>query len=159
LACAYSELGYTIQAKSGIGSLWEDVSKAPYKALFNPSVSSIRLWKLVQIHRAIDEQLNIEKNKRQGREAMLCVHGNRFLARQVFQRLPLQSLDNPKTDIQPLINQVAGITTNVVELTNSAVNEKYPDSYLANLFRNITKCQEIEQLVKLGMKTVDIKLE
>jgi len=95
-------------------------------------------------------------SKRQGRESMLCVHGNRFLARQVFQRLSLESLDNPKTDIQPIINQVTEITTNVIELTASAVNEKYPDSYLANLFRNITKCQEIEKFVELGIKAVDV---
>ncbi|BAY08192.1 AIPR family protein [Calothrix sp. NIES-2098] len=157
LACAYSELSYTIQAKSAIGSLWEDVTKAPYKALFNASVSSIRLWRLVQIHRVIDEQLNIDKkNKRQGREAMLSVHGNRFLARQVFKHLPLESLDNPKTDIQAIINQVEAITTKVIELTTSAVNEHYPDSYLANLFRNITKCQEIEKFVEIGIKEANI---
>ncbi|MBD2083503.1 AIPR family protein [Coleofasciculus sp. FACHB-542] len=147
LACAYSELNYAVQAKSGIGVLWEDVSKAPYKALFNSGVSSVRLWTLVQIHRAIEEQLKIEKNKRQGREAMLPVHGNRFLARQVFRYLSLKSLDDPKTDVQDILDRVKEVSARVVELTISAINEKYPESYLANLFRNIKKCHDIENVV------------
>jgi len=147
LACAYPELSYAVQAKSGIGVLWEDVSKAPYKALFNSGVSSIRLWRIVQIHRAIEAQLRIEGNKRQGREAMLPVHGNRFLARQVFRHLSLENLDDPKTDVQDILDRVKELTTRVVELAISAINEKYPESYLANLFRNITKCQDIENVV------------
>ena len=65
VACAHSELAYTVQAKGKVSLLYEDISKAPYKALFNPSLSSIRLWKLVQIHRAIEEQLKAERGKRQ----------------------------------------------------------------------------------------------
>jgi AIPR protein len=38
LACASPELGHSTQAKREIGKLWEDTAKAPYKALFNPSI-------------------------------------------------------------------------------------------------------------------------
>ena len=147
VACAHSELAYTVQAKGKVSLLYEDISKAPYKALFNPSLSSIRLWKLVQIHRAIEDQLKAERGKRQGRETMLPVHGNRFLARQVFRHLPLGNLDDPRRDIQGILGLVPEFAIRAIDSTASAISEKYPESYLANLFRNMKKCQDVENLV------------
>jgi AIPR protein len=53
LACASPELSHSTQAKREIGKLWEDTSKAPYKALFNPSVSGPKLWQYLDhaLHR------------------------------------------------------------------------------------------------------------
>lgn len=147
VACAHSELAYAVQAKGKVSLLYEDLSKAPYKALFNPSLSSIRLWKLVQIHRAIEDQLKAERGKRQGRETMLPVHGNRFLARQVFRHLPLGNLDDPRRDIQDILGLVPEFAIRAIDSTASAISEKYPESYLANLFRNMKKCQDVENLV------------
>jgi AIPR protein len=151
VACAHSDLIYAVQAKGKVSLLYEDVNKAPYKALFNPSLSSIRLWKLVQIHRAIENQLKDERGKRQGRDAMLSVHGNRFLARQVFRFLSLSNLDDPRKDIKDILDAVPEITIKLVDLTAAAVAEKYPDSYLANLFRNTKKCQDIEASVNVDI--------
>jgi hypothetical protein len=147
VACAHSELAYAVQAKGKVSLLYEDVSKAPYKALFNPSLSSIKLWKLVQIHRAIEDQLKAERKNRQGRETMIPVHGNRFLARQVFRYLPFDNLDDPRKDIQNLLSKVSEFTIRIIDLTANAISEKYPESYLANLFRNIKKCQDIENSI------------
>ena len=147
VACTHSELSYAVQAKGKVSLLYEDISKAPYKALFNPSLSSIKLWKLVQIHRAIEEQIRAERERRQGREAMLPVHGNRFLARQVFRYIPLSNLDDPRQGIQNIISLVPETTTRAIDLTANAITEKYPESYLANLFKNVKKCQEIENLI------------
>lgn len=148
LACAHADISHAVQAKRGIGVLWEDVTKSPYKALFNQSVSSIRLWRLVQIHRAIEEELKNQQKKRQGREAMLPVHGNRFLARQVFRHLPLQKFDDPRTTVTPVLDLIPATTEQAIELTISAINQKYPDSYLANLFKNTKKCQDVETLIQ-----------
>lgn len=147
VACAHSELSYAVQAKGKVSLLYENISKAPYKALFNPSLSSIKLWKLVQIHRVIEEQIKTNRGNRQGREAMLPVHGNRFLARQVFRYLPLGNLDDPRKDVQDLLSLVPEVTTRAVDLTARAIKDKYPEAYLANLFKNTKKCQEIENLI------------
>jgi hypothetical protein len=147
VACAHSELAYAVQAKYKVSLLYEDVSKAPYKALFNSSLSSIRLWKLVQIYRAIEDNLKVERGNRQGREALLLTHGNRFLARQVFRHMVLSNLDDPSKDVQDILVLVPAKTTIAINATANAINEKYPDSYLANLFKNITKCKDIENSV------------
>ncbi|MEG3922358.1 AIPR family protein [Microcoleus sp. T3_A4] len=140
VACAHSELAYAVQAKYKVSLLYEDVSKAPYKALFNSSLSSIRLWKLVQIYRAIEDYLKVERGNRQGREAMLRIHGNRFIARQVFRSLLLSNLDDPTKGVQDILCLVPEKTTTAINATAKVINEKYPDSYLANLFKNLTKC-------------------
>ncbi len=57
LACASPDLAHSTQAKREIGRLWEDTSKAPYKALFNPSLSGMKMWKCIQIMRQIDLSL------------------------------------------------------------------------------------------------------
>ncbi len=147
LASAHSELSYAMQAKKGIGVLWEDVTKAPYRALFNPNVSSTRLWRLVQMHRAVDIELKNQQGSYHGRDAMLPVHGNRFLARQVFRHLDLSGLDDPNLDINEILKAIPNITAKAVELAIKAVNEKYSESYLANIFKNNNKCSCIEAYI------------
>src|SRR5262249_18592298 len=49
LACYHRDVGMAVQAKREIGRLWEDISRAPYKALFNASLSGRKLWRVVQI--------------------------------------------------------------------------------------------------------------
>ena len=148
LACAHPELAYTVQSKYKVSLLYEDVSKAPYKALFNPSLSSIRLWKIVQIYRKIEDiVVKVGRGNRQGREAMLRTHGNRFLARQVFRSLDLSNLDDPRKDVQEILALVPDKTATAITATTQAINEKYPESYLANLFKNLSKCKDVENLV------------
>jgi hypothetical protein len=147
VACAHPELAYAVQAKGKVGSLYEDISKVPYKALFNTSLSSIKLWRLVQIYRLIEEQLRVEQKNRQGREAMLPVHGNRFIARQVFRHLPLSNIGDPTRDFQEILDLLPKVTVRAVKHTARAINRSYPESYLANLFKNTKKCKDVEALI------------
>jgi hypothetical protein len=148
LACSDPDISHTVQSKREIGRLWEDIAKAPYKALFNSSLSSIRLWRLVQILRAIDAQLSFEQNSRKGRDGMFAVHGNRFLTRQVYKRLPLQSLEEAGIDMSVILEQVKRITPRATELTISVTNKFFPDSYLASLFKNLNRCRHIDEKVE-----------
>ena len=87
LACAHSTFSYSVQAKREIGRLWDDISKAPYKALFNDSVSGPHLWRLVLLLRVIDGVLDNIASKREGRERLCAVHGNRLISHIVFRKL------------------------------------------------------------------------
>jgi hypothetical protein len=75
LACASPELSHSTQAKREIGKLWEDTSKAPYKALFNPSVSGPKLWQDISIMRYIDKALQQKLKDVQGRDSGFLIHG------------------------------------------------------------------------------------
>jgi hypothetical protein len=150
LACAYSDIAYAMQAKREISKLWEDITKAPYKSLFNSGLSSLRFWRLVQVHRRIDGELKSQQDMREGRGAMVPVHGNRFVARQVFQHLDLRDLDNPAADLNGILGSIPDLTARTVDLTVTGTNELYPDSYIASTFKNLSKCRKIEEYVEKG---------
>jgi len=154
LACFHSDLSYAVLAKDKISRLWEDVNKPPYKAIFNPSLSSIKLWKIVQIHRSIDNILNALKGA--DKAGTIPVHGNRFLARQVFRRLDLKNLDDPNSDIQDAVNKIPEMTTQLTGLVRQAISIQYPNSYPANLFRNREKCQNIESWLDSQLQITSI---
>lgn len=147
LACHYPELSYAILAKDKISQLWEDVSRAPYKSLFNASLSGLKLWTIVKIHRQIEENLAIYES--QGRDSLIKVHGKRFLARQVFRKIDNISVDTPnyETKIIEIQKILAETTVQAITLTILAVSELYTDSYPANLFRNREKCSSVESFV------------
>jgi hypothetical protein len=142
-ACKQTDISYSVQAKREIGKLWEDINKPPYKVLFNPSVSGPSLWKLVQILRAIEDELKEEREKRFGRERLFTIHGNRFIAYEVYRMLP----ENLITNLSELsIEQIRVIKSSVITALNKVIeitNRLFPDSYPANLFKNLKKCRDI----------------
>jgi hypothetical protein len=57
LACAQSA-SLATQAKREVSRLWDDTTKSPYKALFNAKTNHLRVWRSVQILRAVDQELD-----------------------------------------------------------------------------------------------------
>ena len=57
LACSQQEVDLAVQAKREIGKLWEDISRPPYRTLFNSSTTSEDIWERVVAFRRINEQL------------------------------------------------------------------------------------------------------
>jgi hypothetical protein len=144
LACSYNDITHAVQAKREIGKLWEDVSKAPYRALFNSSLSGTKLWALVQILREIEVTLKKQQMMLVDRDRMFTVHGNRFIAHQVFKHLPSGSFDLPVVDVAGLSKKVAPLTAAAVNHLIAVADGLYPDSYLASLFKNLSKCKRID---------------
>jgi hypothetical protein len=139
LACSQPSVDLAVQAKREIGQLWGDITKAPYKVLFNPGVTGPSVWEAVQALRAIDSNLLQVAKKYAGRDALVCVHGNRFIQWAALQSLGLKAGD--------LFSAVAGAVPKVVEETVarsvSAVKADYADSYPASLFKNLAKCRKL----------------
>lgn len=153
LACASPELNHSVQAKREIGKLWEDTSRAPYKALFNSSVSGPKLWLTVRLMRLIDAALQKKLQVVQGRDSGFLIHGNRSMAHMVFQRLP-PALVNGSASLPPDIE--ADIEKHVDEVYSDLIahaNTMYPQAYLATLFKNQTKISEITKAIALAKGT------
>jgi hypothetical protein len=140
LACAHSA-DLAVQAKREIGRLWEDVSKQPYKLLFNSSVTATRLWRAVEVLRAVDDTLRDEQENLEGRDRQVAVHGNRLIAHAVFAAMPKNALE---------IRDMEIITVGVPELTHRALSEvrqiverDYSSNILAALFKNASRCRDV----------------
>jgi hypothetical protein len=147
LACASHELSHSTQAKREIGKLWEDTSKAPYKALFNGSVSGVRMWHCILIMRGIDKALQDKLKTISGRDAGFLIHGNRYIGHVVFQRLTT-IVDGSS----PLPLDIgASVRKHVEEVYDELItqaNTLYPQAYLAQLFKNQKKLTEITNAIK-----------
>jgi hypothetical protein len=140
LACAQSpELA--VQAKREIGRLWEDVSKPPYKTLFNGSVTATRLWRAVEVLRAVDDTLRYEQQLLNGRDRSVAVHGNRLIAHAVFGALPTNALDT--ADIAAITASAPNLTRRALSEVQRIVDRDYPSNYLASLFKNASRCRDV----------------
>jgi hypothetical protein len=148
LACYQRDVSFAVGAKAEIGSLWGDIEKAPYKVLFNASVPGPTIWRLVQIARAVESELAQIKSRSDGRRRLLAVHGNRFLIHLVMQSLKPEAVRKPGKLDSTEASTLKEATGKAFLHVNTIVNSKYPDAYLANLFKNVEKCKIVEGAFK-----------
>jgi len=134
-ACAYSSVDMAVQAKREISKLWEDITKPPYKVLFNSGISGPSIWTRVQTLRGIESALQISSKKYSGRESLVCVHGNRFIEWAAMQALSQTSGSSP-LHVQQIVDST------IVQVIG-AVKANFADSYPASLFKNATKCRAL----------------
>jgi AIPR protein len=143
-ACLQPDAALAVQAKREIGKLWDDIEKAPYKTLFNPSVAGPALWRAVQVVRQVDQALATLRTSPDGRRRLLSVHGNRFVTHVLLSCLP----NGFPIKHQPLSSEeakaVQELTVKVFDEILLSLDELYPDAYLASLFKNATKCQALK---------------
>jgi hypothetical protein len=140
LACAHG-ISEMVLAKREISRLWESTSRAPYIALFNRSVTGSRVWVAVELMRWVDQQLELERAKFDGRERLIVVQGNRLILWAIMAYLHLNDLNiddfKPpfsKHQVEELV--IAG-TQRLIEI----VFENYPEAYPQPLFKNQAKCK------------------
>jgi hypothetical protein len=139
LACASPDVALAVQAKREIGRLWEDIAKPPYKQLFNGSVTGPAVWEIVQALRAVDAQLQADAKRYHGRDALICVHGNRFIQWAALQRLGVRAGGIFAT----VAANVPGVVEETVRGVIGVVKSNYADSYPASLFKNLGKCRDL----------------
>ena len=146
LACVNADISFSTLAKRNVGALAEDITKAPYKVLFNASTNSYLILNSILILREVEQYLQAKKGVLVGKEKLVCIHGNRFIAHHVLQTLKSEGgfsaevikKENVKVQITSLIDKaIPEIAFYIAEL--------YSESYPANIFKNITKCTEIRK--------------
>lgn len=153
LACSSGNVRLVVQLKREIGKLWEDLSKAPYKELFNPSVSGLYAWRCVQVQRRIDEALE-GRSKRPGAQNLkrrpIATHGNRLVAALVFENLPISKFNDPALDFETTAATASLIqlVDDRLELLLAQFEKHYAGSMIPTLFKNLQKCENLMNLVK-----------
>jgi hypothetical protein len=152
LACANPDVGLAVQAKREVGKLWEDVAKAPYKLLFNGGLTAMRMWRLVEVIREVEQAIKKEQSIRMGRDRMIVVHGNRFILHHVYRLLDLTRFDDPAFDMSAIVKSVPSLTNKCVESIIKQVQAIFPASYPNSLFKNATKCKQMSSACLAELK-------
>lgn len=143
LACSQAAVDLSVQAKREIGRLWEDIERPPYRTLFNDSLLGPALWRRVQVLRAIEGGLALKLQESDSRGKQIGVHGNRFIAHVTFTMVTPEVLDVESDFDDAARQEVASLSGPAFEATYDAVEEGYPEAYLASLFKNASKCQDL----------------
>lgn len=140
LACASDEMSFVALSKGYVGGLYVDITTTPYKALFNPSTLSRRLWSLVQLSRRIDKTIRTNADASPTQRGIV-VHGNRFISHCIFRRIGKSS----DLDASDIIKDevVEDAVMRVLSGVSKIIDKDYADAYLAPLFKNVKKCTDI----------------
>lgn len=149
LACLNDDLSYATLAKRNVGALSDDITKPPYKALVNDKTSSLLMLNSVMVIRFVEKVLQSKKEELSGREKLVTVHGNRFIAHCVLQQLKTANdFSTVVIDKDKLQERVRPIAEKLILSLTDAMNDLYSDSYPANIFKNITKCRAMLERIK-----------
>lgn len=142
LSCAGNEMSYVALAKGYVGGLYADIASAPYKALFNSGTSSSKLWSAIQLGRRIDKVIKSIVDHSSPTQRGIVVHGNRFLLHCTFKAIE-KSFDLSQNSLIPdlFVTEIASATLSSID---SVVKSDHGDSYLAPLFKNVSKCLSIK---------------
>ena len=147
LACASSEPSHSVAAKTGIGRFYNDLSRAPYKAIFNPNTTGARAFNAVRVLRAIDNWIAERKSqadRKSGYSWGLLVHGNRAIAASVFERLGDALLEQPIPEFpDDYVSKVNAACNEVYPSILEHLEDAFPNKALAVLFKGPTNCKEI----------------
>lgn len=154
LACASGTVRLPVQLKRELGRLWDDLSKAPYKELFNAGVPGLYVWRCVQVQRRIDR--GIESYLKRGgtwKRYPIATHGNRLIAALAFESLPVAKFRDPAFDMTTVLDD-----QHVIQLVDSRLNalaeqveRHYPNSIIPTLFKNLKKCEHLAGAVRASV--------
>jgi len=147
LACSSASPDLSVQAKREISKLWEDLSRPPYKLMFNSGLSSLKLWHLVQILREVEDVLDEERLTQDNPKAKsIAVNGNRLTAHLVFKNFLDPSIGTEMFDITKHQETIRSLTFKALDRMYLIIERNYSDAYLAHLFKNLTKCKDVINL-------------
>jgi hypothetical protein len=148
LACASQDIQYCVQAKREVGKLWEDITKPPYTVFFNSGTAALRMWRAVEIMRAVEAELKIYQAANEGKIRLIATHGNRFVLHMIFR----SGVDPNNVDLDATIKTLHETVIDVLAGLIDATVKLYESSYPSNLFKNLTKCRELaNEMTKSGV--------
>ncbi|MES2639734.1 MAG: AIPR family protein [Myxococcota bacterium] len=137
LACAADDIQLTVQAKGNIGRLWADITLPPYTTIFNGALPGVRLWRCVKVLRQVEGALEEARGDGVDVRRQVAVHGNRFIARQVFRTLRGRASSESE--------DVAGLAVAVLDRLEHGLDEVLQDTYIAWAFKTPSKCEALER--------------
>ncbi|MDE6750859.1 MAG: AIPR family protein [Lachnospiraceae bacterium] len=79
IGCYKSDVSLVALIKRAVGSIFEDISKQPYKSIFNPSTNAYMLWNTIKVSRTFDRINADYQKKNNGIKKMISVNGLRLL--------------------------------------------------------------------------------
>ncbi|MBD9424800.1 AIPR family protein [Pseudomonas sp. PDM15] len=141
LACASGDSNLAVAAKTGTGRFFIDLTKAPYKAIFNPQTNGSYTFNTITTLRSIDnwiKQKIKDLPKKSGSAYGTLVHGNRIIAAAAMNKLGKEYFKKTITDFKSSFDEPAlhTILGDVHQKITDEINNKFQGKFLAVLFKS-----------------------
>jgi hypothetical protein len=151
LVCAAGDAALAVQLKTGVGRFFVDITKAPYRSVFNATVSGAKAFNAVLVNRGIDAWIDAKKGsvaKKSGTQWGTLIHGNRILAAAVFSKFGPANLSKPIQSFKATLNLSAiGTLCDTVHAQMVAgIDSEFSGKFLAVLFKNPTMSKRVFEL-------------
>lgn len=79
------------------------------------------------------------------RERLVCIHANRFILHFILKdKGKNENFNMSVIDKDSIRNGVISLVDVLVDQTTQFIDELFPESYPANIFKNATKCKQLE---------------
>ena len=147
VACSLSNVDFAVMAKREVGLLWNDTKQEPYTLIINENLTAIKAWRCIQVMRKLNAYIKIESKQKTGRERICIIHSNRFVLHIILNKIAAK-LENENQNFndyleQTLNSEIKSIEKKVIKL----VEKKFKSSLIHQVFRNFTKCRELQSLL------------
>ena len=153
MGCYHKDVAISTIIKRAIGSIYDDLNKYPYKAIFNNKLDVNLLWKGVKTYRLCEEYIKEKIKKQASRKKLILVHGNRFILHMLY-RILTDKYDYNNNDILES-KLISDIIDSIVDIINNKSTEILGDTYIANVFKNNNKCIELEKKILEEWKIIE----
>jgi len=149
LGCYADDVSISTLIKRAYGSVFENLDKAPYKSIFNPTTTAYRLWNTVAVYRQLDKIISEYQSSVARQEKLILIHGNRFILHIIFFVLKSRNIDfeNGYIDVRSITDILKETFDVYAKSTFDAKMSIFPDAYPANVFKNNTRCRELKEKV------------
>lgn len=149
LACLWKDVSYSTIAKRNVGALSEDISKVPYKALFNESTNAFEMYNAIIAIRIIEKYLQKDKKIYIGKEYLTCIHGNRLIEHIVLQEIKKdEKFSDSIMKEDDIGEKYFKMVKKIINIISGELENTYCDSYPANIFKNQSKTKAIAEVVE-----------
>lgn len=149
LACASGDPTLAVQVKTGIGRFFNDLTKSPYKSVFNPSVSGAHAFNATVINRRIEAWIEQKKKtitKKSGAPWGILIHGNRIMAAAIFRKYGIEKLSKPIKDFATQMPSADALNAMCEDAYNKMIettDKRFPGKFLAVLFKNPSASKQV----------------
>lgn len=148
LACASGDSNLAVAAKTGTGRFFIDLSKSPYKTIFNPQTNGSYVFNTVYTLREIEKWIKSEIKKlpkKSGIQYGSLVHGNRIIAAAAMKKLGKSFFERTIEDFKK-DEKLEALPKALSDIHNSIIDEisnNFQGKFLAVLFKSPANSKQI----------------
>lgn len=143
-----SDVSLSVQAKREIGKIWESTTSRPYIDLFNSNLEVTYLIHVVKAFRFVASRLADKANATtDGRTKRIYTYGNLFITHMALRTIDLSTMHNKALNFDNYLQSKTALIDDVIAKSVQVANEAYANNNVPQLYRNFTKCKDMEQRI------------